>query len=563
MMNDAELLCRYAEDQAEDAFAELVRRHLNLVYFAALRRVGGDTHLAEDVAQGVFSALARRAASLTDHPSLAGWLYTTTRNVAMQAQRAARRRQQRELEAHAMQEIPLESHPEADWERLRPVIDEAMDELSEPDREAILLRFFANRPFAEVGEKLAISENAARMRAERALDKLRALLARRGITSTSAALTVALANQAALAAPAGLAATVTGAALAGASVTGGGAVIAASLFHLMSTTKVIIGMAGAIAILGAGTAVYEANAARQARAALAAVSDELHTLQVRTKTAETRVQVAESHAQTAEQDCDNLLKMVEVLRASKAAETKVPITHDLVEARYKRAQELARSGDAAAALKEFLWCLDEGMVQVASYTGVRRSFLLNSIASLGKSDPDALVALRERRDAAEKRALASGNDFDASADFSAINHALQEDGRSLEFYDRLSPDDPRRQTLGMNVYGLLVGAQRYSDAAQAMPFAQMSMQFEMSAQERPLPANTRNPEALRRSQRSYLVTSTANNIEVLAGAGDLVHARALVDKLLTYDGSDQTRAVLQQRANRAGHPELMTPPPDK
>jgi RNA polymerase sigma factor (sigma-70 family) len=244
MMNDAELLRRYSEDRSEDAFAELVRRHLNLVYFAALRRVGGDTHLAEDVAQGVFTALALRAASLASHPSLEGWLYTTTRNVAGQAQRAERRRQVREREAQTMQEISSASFPADDWERLRPVIDEAMDELSEPDREAILLRFFADRSFAEVGEKLAISENAARMRAERALDKLRALLARRGITSTSAALVVALANQATIAAPAGLAATVTGAALVAGSGVGAGAT--ATLLTMMSANKLSLGATGAL-----------------------------------------------------------------------------------------------------------------------------------------------------------------------------------------------------------------------------------------------------------------------------------------------------------------------------
>jgi RNA polymerase sigma factor (sigma-70 family) len=244
MTNDAELLRRYAEDRAEDAFAELVRRHLHLVYFAALRRVGGDTHLAEDVAQGVFTALARRAASLTDHPSLDGWLYTTTRNVAVQAQRTKRRRQARELEVHTMQEISAESRPAAEWEQLRPVIDQAMDELSEPDREAILLRFFADRSFAEVGEKLALSENAARMRAERALDKLRALLVRRGITSTSAALVVALANQATIAAPSGLAATVTGAALVAGSGVGAGAT--AIISTMMSANKLSLGVAGVL-----------------------------------------------------------------------------------------------------------------------------------------------------------------------------------------------------------------------------------------------------------------------------------------------------------------------------
>ena len=277
MMKDDQLLRRYAEDRVEDAFAELVRRHLNLVYFAALRRVGGDTHLAEDVAQGVFSALARRAASLTDHPSLDGWLYTTTRNVAMQAQRAERRRLARELEAHAMQETSSESRSEADWERLRPVIDEAMDELSELDREAILLRFLANRPFAEVGEKLAISENAARMRAERALDKLRALLARRGITSASTALAVALANQATIAAPAGLATTVTGAALVAGSGVGAGAT--ATILTMMSANKLSLGLAGVLLVAIAVPTALQLRANAELRREIAGLRQQNQALE--------------------------------------------------------------------------------------------------------------------------------------------------------------------------------------------------------------------------------------------------------------------------------------------
>jgi len=168
-----------------------------------------DAHLAEDVAQGVFTALARPRVSLTGHPSLTGWLL----HHHAQCRGAGAARRASVAGAGTGRLTPctnfLRILSRDRVERLRPVIDEAMDELSELDREAILLRFFADRPFAEVGEKLALSENAARMRAERALNKLRALLVRRGITSTSTALALALANQAALAAPAGLAATVT------------------------------------------------------------------------------------------------------------------------------------------------------------------------------------------------------------------------------------------------------------------------------------------------------------------------------------------------------------------
>src|SRR5947207_13968795 len=104
MLNDIELLRSYAKDGSEAAFAELLRRHLNLVYSAALRRVGGDTHLAEDVSQKVFVSLARQARSLTGHPVLTGWLYTASRYAAAQVVRAERRRQAREQEAYTMTE---------------------------------------------------------------------------------------------------------------------------------------------------------------------------------------------------------------------------------------------------------------------------------------------------------------------------------------------------------------------------------------------------------------------------------------------------------------------------
>src|SRR6266700_1429509 len=105
MPEDAELLRDYVESRSEQAFAELVRRHLNLVYSAALRRVGGDTHLAEDVSQKVFVALALQASSLRDRPALAGWLYTASRFVAVQVVRAERRRRAREQEAIIMNEF--------------------------------------------------------------------------------------------------------------------------------------------------------------------------------------------------------------------------------------------------------------------------------------------------------------------------------------------------------------------------------------------------------------------------------------------------------------------------
>src|SRR6185295_15576629 len=125
--DDTDLLRRYAEEKSEAAFAELVQRHVNVVYACALRRVGGDAHLAEDVTQVVFTGLARDAASLCRRPVLIGWLFTATRFASAQVVRTERRRHAREHEAHLMDELTSDPRTNAEWERLRPVLDEALD----------------------------------------------------------------------------------------------------------------------------------------------------------------------------------------------------------------------------------------------------------------------------------------------------------------------------------------------------------------------------------------------------------------------------------------------------
>ena len=224
-----------------------MRRRIGLVYSVA-RRHTGDAQRAEDVAQRVFADLARKAEMLARRPVLIGWLYRSAQFAASDAMRAERRRLAREEEAHLMQTIEGTA-PEPNWEKLRPVLDEALNDLDERDRDAVLLRFFDGRPFGEVGAKLQLTENAARMRVERALEKLQAALGRRGVTSTAAALGVVLAQPAGAIAPAGLAASMTGAALAGTAAGAGG-----WLTLFMSISKIQIGVALALAV--AGTAGY-------------------------------------------------------------------------------------------------------------------------------------------------------------------------------------------------------------------------------------------------------------------------------------------------------------------
>ena len=143
--------------------------------------------------QRVFTALARKARTLRDRASLAGWLYTGTRFAAAEVVRSEQRRRAHEQEAHLMQE--LNSPPPVAPHQLEPVLDEVVDALHPTDREAVLLHFFENRSFVDVGASLSLSADAARMRVNRALERLRAALAERGIASTAAALGTALATQ--------------------------------------------------------------------------------------------------------------------------------------------------------------------------------------------------------------------------------------------------------------------------------------------------------------------------------------------------------------------------------
>ncbi|MDO8539655.1 MAG: sigma-70 family RNA polymerase sigma factor [Opitutaceae bacterium] len=290
MTDDAELLRGYAQERDESAFGELVQRHVNLVYGVALRRLGGDAHGAADVTQQVFTALARRAPSLSGRVLLPGWLYGAARNLSADFVRSEHARRAREQEAHTMHELDSNPSAAAKWDEVRPMLDNMIDELSARDREAVVLRFFAQRSFAQIGAALNVSEDAARMRLERALDKLHALLARRGVTSTSAALAAILANQAAATAPAGLAASVAGAALSGMAVNGAGAL--AALIASMSASKVSMSVAAAGA-LAVATAVYQSVQAHAATARLADAHSEHRALVARFANLETSVSAAE------------------------------------------------------------------------------------------------------------------------------------------------------------------------------------------------------------------------------------------------------------------------------
>jgi RNA polymerase sigma factor (sigma-70 family) len=214
MTDHRTLLAEYAANGSEEAFRELVARYIDLVYSTAVRLVNGDTHRAEDVAQTVFADLARLAGKFSKDVMLGGWLHRRTWHVATTLMRNERRRQNRERQAAEMN--TLQDHPEGQFERIAPLLDEAINQLGAGDRAAIVLRFFEHRDLRAVGVALGSNEDAAQKRVSRAVEKLRGHFARRGIVASSTVIASVIAAHAVHAAPAGLASAVTTASLAGA-----------------------------------------------------------------------------------------------------------------------------------------------------------------------------------------------------------------------------------------------------------------------------------------------------------------------------------------------------------
>ena len=258
MKDDLSLLREFVRQKSEAAFAELVRRHVDLVHTAALRQLGGDADLARDATQAVFCELARNARKLLNHRALAGWLYTTARFVATRLRRSETRRATREI-AYAMNNTEQAELSQEPWQEIEHLLDSAMHEISAADREAVILRYFRNEPLANIATALGSSENAARMRVDRALEKLRTVLEKRGIRRSSAVLAALLSTHSVLAAPAGLSAVVASSAVGAA----GTAAWAGSFLSFMSAMKIKTAL-GCLALAGTttGLILYQNQAAK-------------------------------------------------------------------------------------------------------------------------------------------------------------------------------------------------------------------------------------------------------------------------------------------------------------
>jgi RNA polymerase sigma factor (sigma-70 family) len=250
MTDTNQLLREYRRSRSESAFREIVCRHIDLVYSVAVRRMCGNHALARDAAQAVFTDLARKAPSLRADSSLGGWLHRHTCFVCSTLLRTERRRVAREQIAVEMNQLNEPS--EAAWQQLAPALDEAIDQLTEPDRQAIVLRFYEHRDLRAVGAALGTNEDAAQKRLSRALEKLRGLLAGKGISLSATALAAILGARAVSAAPTGLASELAKAALSTAAAGG----FLSTLIASMTSLKIGLSLSVAAAVLVTGALLH-------------------------------------------------------------------------------------------------------------------------------------------------------------------------------------------------------------------------------------------------------------------------------------------------------------------
>ncbi|HUC85213.1 MAG TPA: sigma-70 family RNA polymerase sigma factor [Candidatus Acidoferrales bacterium] len=322
-MTDQQLVRDFAQSRSDRAFGELVRRHIDLVYSAAMRMVR-DAHLTEDVTQGVFLALAQNARNLTDRPVLSGWLHRTAQNLAANAIRSEVRRRVHEQEAAVMNEL-LSADPEASWEDIAPHLDAALGELEEPDRDALMLRYFEKKSAPEMAGQLGISEEAAQKRVRRAVERLRAFFTRRGITVGATGLVLLLTANAVQSAPLALAASVSTAALAGAATSTSTLITATKIIAMTSLQKAVVAIT--VTVL-AGAGIFEARQASQLRQEVQSLqnqtplTDQVRQLQRERDDATNRLAALASELASLKKSPAELLKLrgeVGALRQEKAS----------------------------------------------------------------------------------------------------------------------------------------------------------------------------------------------------------------------------------------------------
>jgi hypothetical protein len=300
---------------------------------------------------------------------------------------------------------------------------------------------------------------------------------------------------------------------------------------------------GCVAVVSGAWKFASARSAEQARAEMI---DKQQTVRSEIGMLEQRIAATNSRVAAILQDNAELSAALEKARAAAPLPPQPTLTRLQVEERIKQARQLATHGDPELALKELLWCWDHGVHALPrGVKTAQHSTLTSALAKLAESYPPAREQLLQRFEALRAQLRAGHDQDDAVSNFALVARALQQRDALLALYDELGPESPLRQSVGIYAYDQLVLTQRYRDAMQIRDYSSMSAAVERLNDSRFAIA------------RSHTVKTIATNIEVLAGAGELVQARSLAVRLLNFESTGDTRALIGQHLARAGQAGLL------
>ncbi len=324
----------------------------------------------------------------------------------------------------------------------------------------------------------------------------------------------------------------------------------------MNITKLTCGAVVLVALGVAGFGVREYRAAGEATEALAEAKQSNAEARAKIASLEAKLVTETKRTDAVESDNAALASAVQKAQAAlvKPAAPVVARTRAAFDARVKAAVALAKEGEADAALRELLECWAEGQKRGGGLEPVHSTMLLSAWIKLGEQHPPALAVLREKMEKARQRVLGSPDDMEPVKEMGAIARALRDDRAMVALFDAIPEGDARRKRVAIYAVDDLIAAKRYSDALLGKGYMVMSSGFEMTSG---FATRSGATEQMVTRMKSFAVASAAKNIEVLAGTGDLVHARELAGRVLALDGSEATRALLQKHLERAGQPGLL------
>lgn len=267
---------------------------------------------------------------------------------------------------------------------------------------------------------------------------------------------------------------------------------------------------------------------------------------------EAKLKAAEARAKAIDEE--NVM-LVNAIKSNSVQPAKPPTMAELND-RLAAAKKMAENGQFQQSLSELLWLYSKGMTANLGASITRHALVLPVIGKMAAQYPEARTALISLRDEAEKNLRGSPEEAkDAASALGTINRQLNDPQRTFQAYDSLPPNDPARASFARTSVDAFIEAKRYDDVIQALPPAQMDLRFENSVRSRDF-SKASNPVAAEQDNRDAIIRQTTRNIEVLAGAGKLDAAQALIDKLVIFDNRPATLALIQERTARAGQSSL-------